>query len=335
MGQAFGRVFNVSEYVFPVLPATYDASHEMLVFFPTEADIDAPAMMLAPRVENRRHLGLQVALCVIYFHPNAADIGDCLHEMETIRDGAFGGDAIVVAPEYPGYGLLMEYTPSVEGIDRVAAASWRFCTEELGFSPEQIILWGRSIGTGPATALAWNRARNHGGMGTQRLGPSKGLEDTRPLGALVLLAPFISISAVVLAHVSPLLSTFVSPMWQVQEMVGDITLQGVPLCVLHPAEDDIVPPSHGKAVLDAAAARRKLGIWLVGANHNFVLHEEHLEKVHDFITHNQLPGNFYSGKSPRDLTARDVDESDCQELVNRLVAWGNSSETWKTSEQTI
>lgn len=329
MGQAIGRVFNVSEYVFPVLPATYDASHELLVFFRTEAEIDAPAILLAPNMKDRRLLGTVVSLCVIYFHPNAADIGDCLHEMETIRDGAFGGDAIVLAPEYPGYGLLMEYTPSVEGIDCVATASWRFCTEELGFNPEQIVLWGRSIGTGPATALAWRCARSHGGLSTPRLGPSKGLEETRPLGALVLLAPFISISAVVLAHVSPLLSTFVHPMWQVQEMVGDSTLQGVPLCVLHPAEDDIVPPSHGKAVLDAASARRKLGIWLVGANHNFVLHEEHLEKVYNFITHNKLPGNFCIGNSW--TVEHDVDESDCQELLERLVTWSNSSDTWKTS----
>lgn len=332
MGQALGRAINVTEYVFPVLAPTYDESHELLVKFGSEADIDVPALLLAPAVEDKSQLGSLVTICAIYFHPNAADIGDCLNEIEMIRDGAFDGDAVVLAPEYPGYGLLIEYTPTVAGIDRVAMAAWKFCREGLGFPPERIVLWGRSIGTGPASALA----RSVTISPEQTLVRSQPAPD--PLGALVLVAPFISIVEVAKAHTNTFASSLMSPMWEVCNLVSDQCLTNVPLCILHPADDEVIPPSHGSTVLENAASQHRLAIWLRGASHNFNLQEEHLERVGDFLgkhfgLSSRLDGEDFTGgivlrgegaRPPNPIETGDPDEDDRQDIIGRLVWWSLS-----------
>jgi len=107
---------------------------------------------------RRANLGKLVSTCVIYFHANACDIGNCTEDMVTFRDGALGGDAVILCPEYPGYGLLREFEASPIGIERVADAAWQYCRKQLGFKASQIMLFGRSIGTGPATSLAHAQA---------------------------------------------------------------------------------------------------------------------------------------------------------------------------------
>lgn len=322
MGQAIGRAINVTEYIFPALPATYDNSHEYLVKISTEADLDIPAVLLAPSVADKKTLGSLATICVIYFHPNAADIGDCVIEMEMIRDGAFDGDAIVLAPEYPGYGLLLEYAPTMDGIDRVAKASWSYTVEELGFSPQRVVLWGRSIGCGPAANLAVTVAKE-----TQIPTDEMLEEENRlpPLGAIVLVAPMISIVKVAEAHTNSLAASLVTPLWEVKTLISDSSIQDVPLCILHPAEDEIIPPSHGQAVLETCSARSRLGIWLRGATHNFVLQEEHLERTGEFLSAQLgLTQGDIELSGFGETQGDDPDEDDRQEIISRLVWWSVS-----------
>uniref|UniRef100_A0A7S0A3N4 Uncharacterized protein n=1 Tax=Pyrodinium bahamense TaxID=73915 RepID=A0A7S0A3N4_9DINO len=279
MGQTLGWALNVNEYIFPPVPASYDETHELLVRFPSEAEEDIPAMLLPPAdctlCGPMAMTGHYVATCVIYFHANGCDIGDCLGDMETLRDGAFEGNAVVVAPEYSGYGLFSEFEPSVESIDLVARASWTYCRHGLGFRREQIVLCGRSIGTGPAACLAKARAA----QGARKPAWS------RPLGALVLLAPFTNIADVVQAHSNSLVASLVGPMWDVAELLREPGLRDVPLCVVHPRDDEVVPLQHGQAVLEGASAvpELKYGLWLRDASHNFTLEPEHALALGAFL----------------------------------------------------
>merc|ERR1711879_378175 len=118
--------------------------------------------------------------------------GQCIDDMTTFRDGGLNGDAVMLCPEYPGYGMLRDFEPSVTGIERVAMAAWQYCRQSLGFRPHQIMLFGRSIGTGPATWLAHTLAAE-AAIQKQPIWISR----PRPLGGLVLLAPFTSVAAVV------------------------------------------------------------------------------------------------------------------------------------------
>lgn len=301
MGQTVGSVLvpNAAEHVFPPTPSSYGEDHQHLVRFPSGGDADVPAMLLTPTgyhskrrdavLGGRCGIGVSGAagaaaassstVCIIYFHPNACDIGDSLQEMAAIRDLVFLGDAVVVAPEYTGYGLLSDYQPSVDSIDLVAMAAWRYCRRTLGFAAWRIVLWGRSIGTGPAAALAQSRARRS----IERAEKRRELAPSKPVGAVVLVAPFTSVSDIVLAHSNSLFASLVSPFWAVRELVSDLALRDVPLCVVHPASDEIVPVEQGKAVLGASVAEAKEGIWLRGLSHNFSLEPGRVCDLRSFL----------------------------------------------------
>eukprot|EP00811_Abedinium_folium_P003702 NODE_13404_length_1168_cov_3.426513.p1 GENE.NODE_13404_length_1168_cov_3.426513~~NODE_13404_length_1168_cov_3.426513.p1 ORF type:complete len:327 (-),score=81.38 NODE_13404_length_1168_cov_3.426513:69-1049(-) len=315
MGQSVGRAVRATDWAFPIVPPSYDASHRLLVQMPTDSDgVTVPALLLAPAMRGRTRSKLHtiVAHCVIYFHPNACDAGDSLSDMEVMRDGALGGDAAVLAPEYPGYGLMQEHEASPAGVDSVAAVAWSYATKYLGFPPERVLLWGRSIGTGPAASLAH-------ALATAPEAPR------RPLAAIVLVAPFISLSAVVLAHSNSLVASLVEETWDVASFVADPRLASVPLVVVHPKDDRMVPLSQGKAVLGGASSRIKLGVWLESGTHNFILQESHLFTVGQFFTDNLLSDPHVVMRrcvaTPWNQSTITVDD-----LVNELMQWAT---TWQ------
>merc|ERR1712087_240485 len=67
-------------------------------------------------------------------------------------------------------------------------------------------------------------------------------------------------------------------------------MEAVPLCIVHPKTDDIVPGSHGQAIFEAATCKDKYGVWLCDASHNFFLTEEHLQLTRRFLSRASLPG---------------------------------------------
>jgi len=306
--QAIGRSMELTDWFFPAVEPSYTSSHKLLTRFMTDGGTEVPAMLVlppeladdasSPTESSRRRLGSSVVACVIFFHPNACDIGICLPEMRRIQRHVFCGRAAILAPEYPGYGLLEHFEPNVDGIDTVALATWRYAIDGLGFSPRQIVLWGRSIGSGPATTLAWttahaSRARDRASgvvppaasrPRSPRNGSSSCDDGSPAVAALVLVAPFVSVSAVVAAHVGENLAAFFEPMWEVKKLLESEDLSDCPLCVVHPEEDDLVPKAHSEEILEFAVARPKLGVWLKGEGHNFHCSKQHLAPVREFLS---------------------------------------------------
>jgi abhydrolase domain-containing protein 17 len=77
--------------------------------------------------------------------------------------------AHVALVEYPGYGVC-KGSPSESSVKRAALEATRFL-EGLGFPAANIILYGRSIGSGAATHVAAEYARQQkpvGGLILQR-----------------------------------------------------------------------------------------------------------------------------------------------------------------------
>jgi pimeloyl-ACP methyl ester carboxylesterase len=89
----------------------------------------------------------------------------------------------VIAVEYPGYGIY-DGQPEAYQIQKDAEAVYDYLTLAQGIPESQIILFGRSIGTGPATYLA------------SRKSPC----------ALLLMSPFTSIRDIVKESAGNLLS---------------------------------------------------------------------------------------------------------------------------------
>lgn len=86
---------------------------------------------------------------LLYSHGNGEDIGDIRPLMELFQQKGIS----VLAYDYPGYGTSSG-TPSEQGCYAAADAAFDYATNELGYSSKQIVLYGRSLGGGPATWLA-------------------------------------------------------------------------------------------------------------------------------------------------------------------------------------
>lgn len=89
--------------------------------------------------------------CVLYFHSNGTDIGGARGEAMRL---CFELNSFVVLPEYPGYGLWADDVPSVYGVDEACLYAFQYANDELDVLVENIVIFGRSIGTGPACRLA-------------------------------------------------------------------------------------------------------------------------------------------------------------------------------------
>ena len=86
---------------------------------------------------------------VIFSHGNGEDLGN----LESFLS-YFGSDsAEMIAYDYPGYGLS-EGKPGEEGCFEAVEAVYAYVVNQLERDPEKIIMWGRSLGTGPSLYLA-------------------------------------------------------------------------------------------------------------------------------------------------------------------------------------
>lgn len=107
----------------------------------------------------------------MYFHGNGEDIFLGYELLDHLR---YNLKINVVAVEYPGYGLY-KGNPSEEVILEDSQLVMEFLIKKLKIPPENIIIMGRSIGSGPATYVA----------------------SKYKVGSLVLISAFTSLRAVV------------------------------------------------------------------------------------------------------------------------------------------
>ncbi len=56
--------------------------------------------------------------------------------------------------EYPGYGIYRSEQPSCHLVQHNAEIVFEFVTNKLGFDAKDVLLFGRSMGSGPACHLA-------------------------------------------------------------------------------------------------------------------------------------------------------------------------------------
>ncbi len=167
-------------------------------------------------------------LAVLYFHGNAGNIAQ-RHDI-LLRFASMG--FAVLAPDYRGYGRS-EGRPSEKGIYQDARAAWDLLTGELGYSPRQVILFGKSLGGGPALELA---------------------STVRP-GGLFVQSTFTSIPDMA-GEVLPFVPKFlVSTKMNNLEKIAKVTC---PVLVIHSRRDEIVPYRMGEKLFAAAPDPKKM-----------------------------------------------------------------------------
>lgn len=174
----------------------------------------------------------QAKYTILYSHGNAEDLGNISSVLRQIRDSGFA----VFAYDYQGYGTS-QGTTSEYNVYRDIEAAYGYLTEQLRVPPKQIIVYGRSVGGGPAVDFASRQS----------------------VGALVVESSFVSAFRV-LTRI-PLLpfDKFVNI-----DKIGKVR---APVLVIHGKADEVVPFWHGEQLF-AAAKQPKFNFWVNRAGHN-------------------------------------------------------------------
>jgi pimeloyl-ACP methyl ester carboxylesterase len=86
---------------------------------------------------------------LLFFHGNAGNISHRRESIEIFH--RLGLNVLII--DYRGYGQS-KGNPNEQGLYQDATASWRYLTEDKGFDPENIIIFGRSLGGAVAAQLA-------------------------------------------------------------------------------------------------------------------------------------------------------------------------------------
>jgi len=174
---------------------------------------------------------------VIYFHGNAGNIYHRIPELIQLR--RFGVNVIGVS--YRGYGKS-EGSPSEEGIYKDGNAVLEYVTKGLGFSPNKVIIFGRSIGT----TVAINTSQ------------------FKEIGGLILVTPLTSGVAQANAAGMSSVTFLAGDSFNNLSKMKNIK---VPLLVIHGTHDRVIPFSMGKEIYDNATVDKKF-IKIDGADHN-------------------------------------------------------------------
>jgi fermentation-respiration switch protein FrsA (DUF1100 family) len=160
---------------------------------------------------------------VLFFHGNAGNIS---HRLDSIRIfNALGLDVLIV--DYRGYGQSTG-TPSESGTYLDSKAAWRYLVEERGFPPQNIILFGRSLGGAVAVHLA---------------------NEQNP-AALIVESTFTSVPDLA-AELYPWLPVRTMSKFQYNSLkkIRSVTC---PVLVVHSLQDEIIPIKHGRRIFSEA-----------------------------------------------------------------------------------
>lgn len=229
------------------LAALYFLQRAFLFPIPSTARI-APAAAGLPQVEEHVlttedgekiivwHVAAKPGRPVIlYFHGNGDYLAGFFPRFRELIEDGIG----IVAPAYRGYSGSTG-APSEQGLLKDAAAAYAFTTAR--YSPDRIIAWGFSLGTGVAVAIAAGQR----------------------IDRLILEAPYSSMADV---------AAFRFPFFPVRLLLRDpfrsderIARVKVPLLVMHGADDPAIPIAFGERLF-ALAHEPKRFVRFPGGGH--------------------------------------------------------------------
>ena len=174
----------------------------------------------------------QATHTLLYIHGNAEDLGD----IRPLLDRLHGWGFSVFAYDYRGYGTS-DGNPSERNAYRDADAAYAYLTQQLKIPPEQIVVYGRSVGGGSAVDLA----------------------SRHPVGGLILESTFTSAFRVVVPF----------PILPFDKFSNLDKLRKVhcPVLVMHGQADQTIPIQHGQRLYEAAR-EPKMSLWVAEAGHN-------------------------------------------------------------------
>ncbi|CAK90803.1 unnamed protein product (macronuclear) [Paramecium tetraurelia] len=167
---------------------------------------------------------------IVYFHGNAEDITQSYAFLIHLRNQE---KISVLAVEYPGYGKYNNVQTSAEAIQNDADYVYNYLTKKIGYEENSIMIFGRSIGSGPATYLASKH---------------------KP-GCLVLMSPFTSLKDAVrdyIRFVGTWVQHLIRQRFNNLQNINDVTS---PTFILHGKKDDMIPYQQAQRLQENCQAQ--------------------------------------------------------------------------------
>ncbi len=223
-------------------------------FFDTEDGIRIQSYFLADNSSE---------MLAIFFHGNAGNISHRLLDLLQLRQ--FGLNVLGVG--YRGYGKS-EGKPSEKGIYLDGEAALKFAISELGFDEENIIVFGRSIGT----TVAINTSQE------------------RDIAGLILVSPLTSGKDQAKATGLGLVSFLAGSSFNNIDKVENITC---PTLVIHGTDDRVIPYRMGVNIYNEIQSKKTM-VTIDGAGHNNIsteFQQEYWEAVSSFVKMEKMNAN--------------------------------------------
>lgn len=172
---------------------------------------------------------------ILYFHGNG---GALRYRVDRFRKLIADGIGLV-ALEYRGYGGSSG-SPSEAGLIADSEAAYAFAAAH--YPAQQLVLWGESLGTAVAIALAAER----------------------PVGRVILEAPFTSAAAVAATHYWYMpVRLLMRDQFRSDERIGKVT---APVLILHGKQDAVVPYAMGEQLFALTKAPKHIARFLDGGH---------------------------------------------------------------------
>ncbi len=229
-------LFVVAVYAGLAIAAHFLASKAL--YYPEMASRRSPANAQTVRDEAGNNIAVlhvpnpQAQFTIWFFHGNAEALGDLEPMLFALRDAGFA----VFAFDYPGYGASTG-KPSEKSLYTASRAARKFLREELKVPAARTIIYGRSLGSGPAVEMATEER----------------------VGGLVLQSAFTSVYRVLTRW-----RIFPGDLFENERKLARVS---APVLVMHGEADEVIPFRHGQALF-AAAREPKRSFFVPGARHN-------------------------------------------------------------------
>jgi uncharacterized protein len=178
---------------------------------------------------------------ILFFHGNGGSLASEVDRFHQLISDGIG----LIGVEYRGYGGN-EGSPSEQGLIADAEAAYAFAVSH--YPVQQIVVWGGSLGSGVAVALAAEK----------------------PIGRLILEAPYTSTEAVGAQHYWYLPVRFLmKDQFHSDQRIGKVK---APLLILHGVLDRTVPYSMGEQMFDLANKPKHIVRFLDGGHNDLDAH---------------------------------------------------------------
>ena len=175
---------------------------------------------------------------VLYCHGNAGNISHRISHVKIFHDLSLS----LLIFDYQGFGKS-QGKPTEKGTYEDSRAAWDFLTQDQGVEPEDIIIFGKSLGGAIAIELA-----------TQ----------VKP-GALFVDSSFTSTQDVAKAHY-PWVPGFLLNKYS-YDSISRVSRVQAPVCFFHSQKDEVIPYAQGEALYKAAPFPKAF-VEISGAHNN-------------------------------------------------------------------